>query len=70
LDLDSNKSKNNIIFELDIKFFPVLYFTINKFIIIDNSFEEENILSFRFLEIDLIDRISKINKIKKIKIKK
>jgi hypothetical protein len=54
-NLDFDKSGNNFIFELNINFFLILYFIINKFIIIDNSSKEENLLNFRFLIIDSID---------------
>jgi hypothetical protein len=57
-DLNFNKSRDNIVFELDINPSPALYSTINKPIMIDNSSEEENLLRSRFLIIDSIGRRS------------
>jgi hypothetical protein len=57
-NLDFNKSRDDFIFELNVNPSPVLCFTINKFIIIDNNFEEEDLLSSKFLIIDLIGRRS------------
>jgi hypothetical protein len=58
-NLDFNKSRNNIIFELNIDPSLVLYSTISKSIMIDSNSKEEDLLKSRPLIIDLINRKNK-----------
>jgi hypothetical protein len=59
LNLDSNKSGDDFVFELNINPSPMLYFIVNKFIIINNSFKKEDLPSSKFPVIDSIDQKNK-----------
>jgi hypothetical protein len=59
LDLDFNKLRNNFIFKLNINLFLILYFIINKSIVIDNNFKEKNLLNSKSLIINSINRKNK-----------
>jgi hypothetical protein len=46
-------------FKLNINLFLILYFIINKFIMINNNSKKENLLNSKLLAIDSIDRRSR-----------